>query len=133
MTNRIFLSDTEKVLLSSLIKNNGFNRESLDGFSDIELGVAAEYLKEKRLMRVAVNYGEIVDAIALPRGEVYLKDNPTLENPVSEEEIRRLQKDEMEYKKQIRKQESVIRLWQTVSAISGFIAITSSLFAFLKP
>ena len=123
----IYLSETEKALLLSLKEDKGFE---LVGISNKELGVAAVMLEDKGLIKARVNYDEIIDAAILAKGEVYVKGNPTLENPVSDNELKRLQKEALEYKLKIRKQEQVIRLWQLLTAIVGIIGLIGWLFAF---
>ncbi|MCL6101015.1 MAG: hypothetical protein M1292_00770 [Bacteroidetes bacterium] len=122
---RIYLSETEKALLLSLNAGNGFD---LSGIDEKELGVAAVMLKDKGFIKARVNYDTIIDAAVLAKGEVYLKENPTLENPVSENELKRLQKDELEYKKRIRKQDDVIRYWKLACII---VTIVSFILGFL--
>ncbi len=108
----IYLSETEKALLLSLKEDKGFE---LVGISNKELGVAAVMLEDKGLIKARVNYDEIIDAAILAKGEVYVKGNPTLENPVSDNELKRLQKEALEYK---------LKIIPTIAVSNSLVAIT---------
>ncbi|HZK97814.1 MAG TPA: hypothetical protein VFC67_26665 [Prolixibacteraceae bacterium] len=125
---RIYLSETEKALLLSLNAGIGFD---LIGIGDKELGEAATTLRNKSLIKAMVTYDMIIDAAVLAKGEDYIKGNPMLENPVSDNELKHLQKNELEYELKIRKQEDVIRLWRLITAIAGIVGLAGWLFAFL--
>jgi hypothetical protein len=127
------LSNTEKYILKSLSKNE-YKEGVFGDLSREELYVASNKLKDFGLIRV-VYYegGEVVDMKILEAGIVYLTDNPLLESPASDDELKRLQIDDFKYRERIRKQEDIIRLWQLSNAIVGFIGLTGwLLFFFLK-
>jgi hypothetical protein len=85
-------------------------------FSDMprkDLYVASNNLKQLGLIYAHfVEGNELFAARILDEGLVYIEENPSLENPVDDNEIKRLQKDELEYKKRIRMQERIIRYWK---------------------
>nr|WP_319998731.1 hypothetical protein [uncultured Draconibacterium sp.] len=103
---RIYLSETEKALLLSLNSGNGFK---LKGINEKEIGLAANKLKDFGFIKAIVNYNNIIDAEILTKGEVYIKENQGLENPVDENELKRLQKESLEYQSKIRDKEEIIR------------------------
>jgi hypothetical protein len=130
--NRINLSNTEKKILrglsASLYKDGMFSDLSRE-----ELYVASNRLKGYDLIRVAYVEGGGVEAMKISEnGIMYLKENPNLENPIDENDIKKLQKDELEYKKRIRKQEDVIRFWKLSNVIIGIIALLGWLFFIFK-
>lgn len=96
-----------------------------------DLSVSIDYLMEKGLVHASfVNTHVVYRARITDKGKVYIKGNPNLENPVSKAELDiltkknlELQSNELEYKLTIRKQETVIRMWQVVSAIIGLLSI----------
>jgi hypothetical protein len=51
---------------------------------------------------------------------------------ILQNELMQLQKDDLEHKKRIRIQESVIRFWQLATAIVGIIGVAGWLMSFLK-
>ena len=103
----IYLSETEKALLLSLNAGNGFN---LKGINEKEIGLAAIKLRDCGFIKAIVNYDTIIDAGILTKGQVYIKENQGLENPVDENELKRLQKDSLEYQLTIRDKEEIIRI-----------------------
>ncbi|MDR0865000.1 MAG: hypothetical protein LBO74_08720 [Candidatus Symbiothrix sp.] len=130
--NKISLSGTEKRILKELSISQ-YEDGMFDDLSRAELYVASNRLKGYGLIIAHYAEGnELVVAHISDEGQVYLKENPLLENPVSDNELKRLQIDELEYKKRIRKMEDVIRVWKLVSAIIGLIGVVGWLFFFLK-
>jgi hypothetical protein len=127
----INLSNTEKKILRGLSVS-----QYKDGmFSDLsreELHVASNRLKGYDLIRVAYVEGGGVEAMKISEnGIVYLKENPTLENPVDENDIKKLQIDELKHKKCIRIPEGAIRFWKFISAIIGLIGLIAWLLLYL--
>jgi len=116
---RYDLSDTEKRILRALASkpyNHG------DGtFSDLsrdELCVASGRLKSYGFIIAHFADGGILGFAKIDdEGRVYLKENQTLENPVDDNELKRLQIDKLEYEKRIRKLEGIIRLRKVIEAI----------------
>jgi hypothetical protein len=132
--NRINLSNTEKRILKTLCETQ-YNKGMFGDLSREELLVASGRLKEYGLIKAhyaAEDGGMLAFAMISDEGRVYLKENPLLKNPVSDDELKRLQIDELKYKKKIRWQESVIRWQRIVEAILFFVALIGWLFYFLK-
>lgn len=117
----IYLSETEKALLLSLNAGNGFN---LKGINEKEIGLAAIKLRDCGFIKAIVNYDTIIDAGILTKGQVYIKENKGLENPVDENELKRLQKDSLEYQLTIRGQQDRIRNLEeqikTIELLKGY-------------
>lgn len=126
------LSDTEKRILKSLAESQ-YKEGMFDDLSKEELNVASERLKEYDLIvahYASENGGILAFAMISDKGRVYLKENPMLENPASDNELKRLQIDDLKHRKRIRKMESVIRLWQLLNAIVGIIGLIGWLLFF---
>jgi hypothetical protein len=128
---RICLSEKEKEMLRRLSEKE-FDYDSFADFTQSEINVASEHLQRYGLIIAhssnerGLEYAGIDD-----KGIVYLKENPNLDNPVDNEELKRLQKinlelsnNELEYKKKI-------RFWKTVSAILAVISTTLGIINFI--
>jgi len=128
------LSEAEKKLLGALsISQYGDTSNVFDGISKVELNAASRRLKELGFIQAQYNEGSnLVAARISDEGAVYLKENPNLENPIDNEDLKRLQKDELEYKKRIRKQESIIRLWKLLNIVVSAIGLIGWLLYFFK-
>jgi hypothetical protein len=137
------LSDNKKKVLRALAKES--YEAGMDMFVDVsreELNAASEQLKEYGLILVDYqeeNEGVLYSARITDKGMAYIKANPTLENPPSENELKRLQIkvnrlqiDELEYKKKIRKQENIIHFWRLISAILGIGYVIKFILHFFK-
>jgi hypothetical protein len=132
---KIYLSETEKRMLKALNVSQYEKGQAID-MSQAELNAASRRLEE--LGFIKANYSEgsnLFAARILDEGIVYLKENQALDNPFDDEELKRLQKknlelsnNEMEYKKQLRRQESIIRYWKLACAVIGLIGLTGWMF-----
>jgi hypothetical protein len=131
---RIYLSEAEKKLLGALsISQYGDTSSVFDGISKVELNAASRRLKELGFIQAQYSEGNnLIAARISDEGAVYLKENPNLENPIDNEDLKRLQKDELEYKKRIRKQESIIRLWKLLNIVVSAIGLIGWLLYFFK-
>jgi hypothetical protein len=126
------LSETEKKVLRALSASQ-YDDNMFGDLSREELYVASNRLKRYGLIAAHFAEGGILFAAKiLDEGIVYLKENPNLENPIDENEIKRLQKDELEYQKHIRKQEDVIRYWKLLNIVISIIAVVGWLFFFFR-
>ena len=129
---RIFLTDIEKEVLRKL-NVSSCDADMFSEFPNAEVHTAFHRLNELGLIQVAYQEGyEIADARILEKGKTYLIVNPNLENPFDEDELKRLQKDNLEYQQSIRKYEDVIRFHKFLSAILGLIALAGWFFSFFK-
>ncbi|MDR1584053.1 MAG: hypothetical protein LBS55_12515 [Prevotellaceae bacterium] len=133
---RIDLSETEKKVLKALSEAQYECDDSM--FSDLsreELNAASERLNECGLIiahYAGENGGMLAFAMISDKGQVYLKENPALESPVSDNELKRLQIDDLKYKKRIRSLENVIRFWKFASAIIGLTGLLGWLLYLFK-
>ncbi|MDR2653294.1 MAG: hypothetical protein LBC68_13480 [Prevotellaceae bacterium] len=120
---KIELSDIEKRILRDLsVIQYDAGAGILSDLSREELSVASSRLKGYGLIVAHFMEGQILAfARITDEGIVYLRENPTLENPAPDNELKRLQIDDLEYRKRIRKMEDVIRLWKFACAIIGLI------------
>lgn len=118
------LSNTEKRILKSLAESH--YQHDTGAFADLsqaELNVASERLKTLGLIIAhyseenGLAYAGITDA-----GMVYLKENSTLENPIDENEIRKLQLENLRYEKKI-------RIWKFLSIVSWIFGVVGWLLA----
>jgi hypothetical protein len=130
--NRIYLSKTEKKILRTL--NEPENVEDVFGdISKAELSAASLRLEELGFVKAAYEEGGgVCDIRILDKGKAYIIENPTLENPFDEEELKILQKDNLELQKCIRHQESVIRFWKYICAIISIGWLLFFIFLFFK-
>ncbi|MFV0535952.1 MAG: hypothetical protein ACK5M3_01110 [Dysgonomonas sp.] len=130
---KIDLSENEKKVLKGLSACQ-YEKGMFTDLSRGELYVASDRLKQHGLIYAHFAEGNILVAARISdEGAVYIKENPTLENPVNENDIKKLQKEELEYKKRIRKQEDIIRFQKLLNAIFGIIALIGwILFFFIK-
>jgi hypothetical protein len=123
---KVYLSEVEKIILKTLSTSQYSCDDDMFGdLSREELYVGSKKLKEYGFIVAHYFEGGILFAAKiLDKGLVYLKENLTLENPIEENDLKRLQKEEMEYKRRIRRQEDVIRHWKLLNigvAVIGFI------------
>jgi len=128
------LSVTEKRILKTLVESQ-YKEGMFSDLSREELNVASERLKEYGLIDAYYtdnNGGMLAVALISDKGIVYLKENPSLENPVDDNKLKMLQINELEYKKRIRKMEDVIRIWKFISAIIGLSGFVGWLLYFIK-
>jgi len=128
------LSGTEKRILKTLAESQ-YKEGMFSDLSREELNVASERLKEYGLIVAHYtdnNGGMLAVAFLSDKGIVYLKENPTLENPIDDNKLKMLQINELEYKKRIRKMEDVIRIWKFISAIIGLAGFVGWLLYFIK-
>gem|GEM_PF-1736839 len=124
---REYLTESEKALLRFLGKGS-YSGGNQIGLSEDELSISSDRLRDMGMIEALYAEGhELMRARITSRGRVYLQENPNLENPINDEDLKRLQKDDFEYKKKIRWQESVIRKWQLISAMLGILWIVTSL------
>ena len=100
---------------------------------------ACRKLHELRLINTAfVEGGSLFSAMILPTGRAYLYENPTYILSEKDElaklqiELTKMQVEELEYKKKIRSQESIIRHWKLMCAIIGFIGIVGWVLGIFK-
>ena len=126
--NEVYLSETEKALLLSLSIGYGFK---LNGVDEKEIGVAATKLRDYGFIKANITHNIIVDAQIDTKGEIYVKENPNLKNPVDDNVLKQLQINELEYKQRLRKQETIIRAWKLTAAIAGIIGIIGWIVAFV--
>lgn len=131
----IYLSNIEKEILLSLNQKD-YGIGDLPQLTKEELSASIDYLMEKGLVSASFLTGHVVHrARILDKGKVYIKWNPELKNPVSKDDIDKLtaenlvlQNDELKHKETIRKQESIIRMWQVISAILGLLSVILAIF-----
>lgn len=106
---RIYLSETEKIILKGLSIAQ-YEPGMFNDLSREELYVSSKRLKDFGLVYSHYADGNILVAARISdEGIVYLKENKTLENPVDENELKRLQKESLEYQLTIREQQDRIR------------------------
>lgn len=125
---KICLSKNERVVLFYVSKNN--STEGLKELTELEISSAIKKLKTHGLILAHFDgAGNVACARITNDGQSYIDYNPSLENPISvdiEKFTRQnliLQNNELEYKKKIRTQESIIRIWQCVAALLGLISL----------
>jgi hypothetical protein len=120
------LLENEKRILRAL-NLSGYREGMFSDLSREELNVAFNNLKEYGLINAiyasSIGGGILAGADVSERGKVYLKENPTLENPASDNYLKKLQINDLEYKKKFRKQENIIRYWKLSNAITGLLAL----------
>lgn len=129
--NKYLLSKTEKEILN-MLNQSKYTVGMFNGFIQDELNVALDRLNNYGLIDTTLSHSGIAGAEITDKGSVYLKENPTLENPVSDDELRRLQKDQFEYIKRIRIQEDIIRYWKLASIFVSILTIIGWLLFFFK-
>jgi hypothetical protein len=132
LMEKINLSETEKKVLRALSISH-YEEGMLSDLSREELYVSSNRLKQYGLITAHFAEGDILAAaMILAEGIVYLKENPTLENPADDNELKRLQIDDLEHKKRIRKMENVIMIWKFICAIMGLTALLGWLLYLFK-
>lgn len=132
---KVYLSDTEKRILRHL-SNNSFNTKTFPDLAESDIAVAIDTLVTHKFVNAVFASGHIACIANIThKGIVYLKENPELVNPASKSEINDLtkqnlvlQNNELIYKSKIRKQESIIRFWQLVSAFLGLLSLLAVFF-----
>lgn len=126
--NDIYLNEDEKRLLNYLNLNSEKDVRHFTELSKDRLEAAAEGLQEKGLIAAFFTDNEgLYDALLKEKGKAYLACNPRLDNPISydieqlQKENLKLQNNELEYQKNIRAQQAVIRWWQLLNILFGII------------
>jgi hypothetical protein len=115
---KINLSDTEKKILMALSISK-YNGDMFRELSREELHVASNRLRQSGLIvahYASENGGMLAFAAITDEGIVYLKENPTLDNPVDENDIRRLKLENLQYEKSM-------RIWKFLSIIFGISGV----------
>ena len=125
--NFMRLTEIEKKVFKMIFEHKIDELEK--SFSTVDIYNACYLLQEKGFIKfVASEQDEVINITQLPRGEVYYKTNPQLEDEI-EEKIKMLQKqnlelqnDKLDYEKRIRWQENVIRNKNLLAAVAWIIA-----------
>ncbi len=127
---RYYLSENEKYILRALAEGKNEN-DLYKRLTKDEVYTYSKSLQEYGLIYAL--YAEGSEALAiriLEKGTVYLKENPNLENPFNDDELKRLQKDELEHKKRIRKYEKIILIYKVISIVTSIATISMGLMLF---
>lgn len=102
---KVYLSDNEKSVLHFLQKNGDILK--MPDLSKSAISVAVKKLEEKEFVKGhREEGGTVIVAVLLHDGSWYLEQNPNLENPLDENELRitnlKLQNEELKYQETIR-------------------------------
>lgn len=120
---RYYLSENEKYILKSIAEGKNEN-DLYEKLTNDEVYTYSKALQEYGLIHAFyAEGGEVLAMRIMEKGTVYLKENPNLENPFNDDELKRLQKDELEYKKRIRKYEKIILIYKVISIAASIVVI----------
>ena len=143
--DRIGLSELEKELLRASAEKE-FNIQVSKFEQGDELYYAAKRLEELGLADPLFGLNSEVPYIRVSsKGVVYLKENPELKNPLSQDEkegskvmidnlnkeLIELQIKSLKYQEEIKNQNSIIRWWQMATILIPITTIAIQLFIFI--